>query len=330
MTDDILSLISGGGWTLLAGWVFPAGGFVAVFSLLIFRHIGLIWTPLGKMAAAERGIVLALAAAGIGIFLNALQTPLYRLLEGYLLPERVRTGMAARHRDRKHQLEDQLNDIANQAETDATAAMTQARWTEQLSRYPADDRQVLATRLGNAIRAFETYGYDRFELDSQRLWTELCAQVPDALRTELDRARASVDFCVSAVYLSVGFGLFAAILGIVDGHGHAAVVLAGVVSVITTPLWYGLAVISTAQWQSTVQALVNLGRLPLAEAWATSISLRDAPSLSVTTPIRSSPDSSRFRLGRNRNESGAGGETKQSPGPAPLSPGHPPESGRSI
>ncbi len=50
---------------------------------------------------------------------------------------------------------------------------------EQLHRYPLDDRQVIPTRLGNAIRQFEEYGYDRYRLDSQVLWHELNAAVPD-------------------------------------------------------------------------------------------------------------------------------------------------------
>jgi hypothetical protein len=52
---------------------------------------------------------------------------------------------------------------------------------ERLARFPSDP-QVTATRMGNAIRRFEEYGYDRFRLDSQELWHELNAAVPEPAR----------------------------------------------------------------------------------------------------------------------------------------------------
>ncbi|MFG2490359.1 hypothetical protein ACGFSD_04685 [Streptomyces caniferus] len=56
---------------------------------------------------------------------------------------------------------------------------------ERLARYPVADDQIAPTRLGNAIRRFEEYGYDRYRLDTQVLWNELTGCVPDQVRRQV-------------------------------------------------------------------------------------------------------------------------------------------------
>lgn len=209
------------------------------------------------MSPGERAAVLTVAALGVGIMLNALQTPLYRLLEGYSWPKWLRDACAARHREKKKDLEKKAA---------AASGLDEALYTERLSRYPVDNDQVTATRLGNAIRAFETYAYDRFRIDSQTLWGELVAQAPESTQTETDRARASVDFCVCSFYLALIFGTLATAVGCTQSHHQVTLLISGIIAVITVPLWYGLAVVSTSNWQTAVQAVVNLGRVPLASA----------------------------------------------------------------
>ncbi|MET7992069.1 hypothetical protein ABZU76_14290 [Amycolatopsis sp. NPDC005232] len=60
-----------------------------------------------------------------------------------------------------------------------------------------DERQVAATRLGNAIRRFEEHGHHRYRLDSQVLWHELNAVVPEPVRKQVEDGRTNVDFFVS-------------------------------------------------------------------------------------------------------------------------------------
>ena len=76
-----------------------------------------------------------------------------------------------------------------------------------------DDDQILPTKFGNAIRAFETYGKTRFNMDSQTLWHELLAVAPRNIQSEIDSARSSVDFFVALLYLSVFFGLSSLVVG---------------------------------------------------------------------------------------------------------------------
>lgn len=120
---------------------------------------------------------------------------------------------------------------------------------ERLYRYPADDGQVTATRLGNAIRRFEEYGYDRFRLDSQVLWHELNAVVADSARKQGDDARASVDFFVCLLY---GHLLVAASACAELGIGAPAtpwLVAAAIVGLpILAAAWYRVAVVATDDW----------------------------------------------------------------------------------
>ena len=94
---------------------------------------------------------------------------------------------------------------------------------ERLHRYPSDDRQVTPTRLGNAIRRFEEYGYDRFRLDSQVLWHELNAVVLESARKQAEDARTSVDFFVCLIYGHLLVAVSACVeLGIGTPAGHGS------------------------------------------------------------------------------------------------------------
>jgi hypothetical protein len=95
--------------------------------------------------------------------------------------------------------------------------------------------------------------------------------VPESLRTEIDRARASVDFCVALVFLSVAFGGVSLIAGLAQATERVTLLVSGGVAVVLALPWYRLAVNSTGHWHSTVQALVNLGRLPLAQSLGVGI-----------------------------------------------------------
>ncbi|MFM9632564.1 MULTISPECIES: hypothetical protein [Streptomyces] len=145
-------------------------------------------------------------------------------------------------------------------------AVQRALLRERLVRYPVDDAQLAPTKLGNAIRRFEEYGYDRFRLDTQVMWNELTGNAPEQVRRQVNVARANVDFFVALLY------------------GHCAVVLCAAAAMTTArpdvpllltaigvpglmiPVWCHAAVSATDEWSAAVRALVNTGRKPLAES----------------------------------------------------------------
>jgi hypothetical protein len=253
--------------------------------------------PLGQAKSPSQTLAVLAAAVVAGLVLSALQTPLYRLLEGYLLWPRP---VFAKRRDHyvrlKNLMEKRLKaidfrnlkkptsaDKQELAELEADrkvsrflnqrkslTALQQSLLTEQM-RYPVADDQVAPTRLGNAIRRLETYAYDRYQLDSQALWYELTAVAPKPLRQDIERARAGVDFFVCLLYgqLLVAAAALAS-LGAPHPHDVTLVVTAGVL-IVLTPVWYRLAWATTDDWASAVRALVDLGRKPLAESLSLSL-----------------------------------------------------------
>jgi hypothetical protein len=257
---SILTGLTTGGWTLLAGWIFPSAITVGLFSFLVFPALERLPLAhdLALLSPQARALALALAAVAIALVLNGIQNSLYRVLEGYW-PRSFWRARTSRQVQRKQQLR------AAAAVAKGTG-LDYALLLERCQRYPADDTQVAPTRLGNAIRAFETYAYDRFRLDSQALWGELVAVVPDSVSATVDRARAGVDFFVSLAYLFAALGSVSILTGVVGQYDRPRLFAVGIIAWLLTRVWYRLAVTTTDQWAASVQALVNLGRKPLAEA----------------------------------------------------------------
>ncbi len=255
---DIVRGLTGGGWVFLYAWIFPSVIALGAFWLIVYPAAGQlpIASDIASLSAAQEGVVLAFSAVGLGLILSVLYTPLYRLLEGYSWPKPCREWGIDRQRDRKRDLQSRR----------AGVGWEEGLRIEKLRRFPVDDREIAPTRLGNALRAFETYGKDRFDLDSQTMWTELCAVVPESLQLELDRSRALVDLFVALVYLSAGFGVLALLAAWRTQGFELRLVVSGVSALILMRVWYQLAVSSSSYWHLTVQALVNLGRKELASA----------------------------------------------------------------
>jgi hypothetical protein len=95
--------------------------------------------------------------------------------------------------------------------------------------------------------------------------------VPASLQKELDNSRASTDFFLATLYLGFAYGLIGVALLIIETAAGRpldwVLVFEVLVSIIAVPwMSYRLAIWSTTYWASTVQAMVNLGRVPLAKA----------------------------------------------------------------
>jgi hypothetical protein len=295
---EIVKGVLGGGWSLLVGWILPTAVnvlFAAVLIPLALGQSALAW--LGDLDTSRRAVAgLAVAVLG-GLVLAAVQTPAYRVLEGYLgwpafLGRRGRRRMLAAKRllvDRLGALalvdaerRGELDDAGRRALAEMRAHPLVGRHVardvrlslaargllaERLRRFPADDGQVVATRLGNAIRRLEEYGYDRFRLDSQVFWYELTAVAPERATKQVDQARTTVDLFVS---LLTGHVLVAAVTVAAEVGGpperRPLAAVAALALLVLAACWYRVAVVVTDDWAAAVRALVNLGRGPLADA----------------------------------------------------------------
>jgi hypothetical protein len=292
--SDIAKGILAGGWSLVAGWILPTAVNVLVFGFFVLpslRGVAVVGS-LGQANAASKTLAVLATAVVAGLVLSALQTPLYRLLEGYLLwPPAIAAKRREHYVKTKHLMQKRLwavnllnsenlgsEDKQRLAELEADPevskflkrhkslnAAQRSLLAEQV-RYPVADQQVAPTRLGNAIRRLEEYAYDRYQLDSQALWYELTAAAPKSVRQQIDSARAGVDFFVCLLYGQLLVAVVS-LASISAPHSHnLTLVVTAAVLVLLTPVWYRLAWTTTDDWALAVRALVDLGRKPLAES----------------------------------------------------------------
>ncbi|MEV7243142.1 hypothetical protein AB0N92_18115 [Streptomyces sp. NPDC093248] len=265
---DIAKGVLGGGWALLVGWILPTALNLAVFTLVIAPslHRPATLDRLWPASGGSTALLLLIAAVLFGLVLNSLQTPLYRFLEGYTLwPTAVYERGCRLQQVQRRKTADRL------ADPSLTSPIRRALLREKLNRYPMSDTQITPTRLGNAIRRFEEYGYDRYRLDTQVLWNELTSSAPEPTSRQVITARTNVDFFVALLYghTAVAIAAFASLPA--AQADRPLLTFTGICLIILAPVWYRAAVAATDEWAAAVRALVNLGRKPLAEALGLSL-----------------------------------------------------------
>lgn len=250
MSDIVKAL-----WGKLYAWALPAAMALGAAWFLVYRNAPFLHFKTGLESSEKLWVFLGLTAA-LAFTMNACSMQLYRILEGYLLwPQWLQCIAVKRQLCIKRRLQGQL----------AGTGWRRGLALERLAQYPFDDNQVTPTRFGNALRAFETYGKTRYNLDSQTLWYELCAVAPKGLQTAIDDARSSVDFFIATTYLSFLLGASGLACAIYQ-WGPLQLVFVSIISLALSPVCHWLAIRTTGEWAVAVQALVNVSRLPLAEA----------------------------------------------------------------
>jgi hypothetical protein len=283
--SDIVKGVLAGSWGLLAGWVLPVGVTIALFGVLVLPSLGdwTAFTALASASAGVKGLVLLIASIVIGLTLSTMSTPLYRILEGYasIWPASWKKKRIEYHRSRRQNLRDAVtkhpNESGNPAVVDAdattkrlnesgTSAVMNALALEKFNRYPDDNAQVAPTLLGNAIRRFEYYSFDRYRLDSQLCWYHLRAATPESMGKEIDNARSGVDFFVCLLYMLILLAMTAVAAMFTPSPDWFRLGIATVLGVAGAVGSYYAAVKATDAWSSSVKAMVDIGRIPLAKA----------------------------------------------------------------
>lgn len=250
-----MSEILKGLWGKLYAWALPSALALGATWLFLLPQVGDSLGLRDRLAEDKKGLIFVALTGALAISLSSLSTPLYRVLEGYLWPRWLQEWGLRRQRAEKEALR---------------AAVAGSGWRrgialEKLARYPLDDNQIVPTKFGNAIRAFETYGKTRFNMDSQTLWHELLAVVPKQIQLEIESARSSVDFFVALLYLSVLFGFACVFLGAIE-HFKISILLLSVPAFLLAILCHWLAIRAIDGWGYPIHALVNLGRVKLADS----------------------------------------------------------------
>lgn len=169
------------------------------------------------VAAVAVTLGVLLAVTGSGLVVQRLTFPVLRFLEGYWLaclgrPRRYLVSRVRRHAERES---DHLQDLARHVlgnPPDATAEQRASfvRLDRRRRRRPNNPADYMPTRIGNILRAAETWPGDKYGLDAVVVWPRLWLLLPDTARQELLGARAALDGAVAGAIWGVLFCVFAA------------------------------------------------------------------------------------------------------------------------
>jgi hypothetical protein len=245
---------------------FIVGFFAPTFFALVAVDLAGSKELLPKTMEAQDSrtfLVLGTTALLVGLLLLGLNFPVIRIFEGYFLME-PDAGTLRRHaakflRDRQKTVYDR------HAKDEASAdplRRTLASWRLD-TRFPEERADVLPTRLGNVVRAFELYSKTRWGLSAIAAWPRIEVLLGDQERQLHADTQGEFAFFLNGALASFLVAIALAIDGAVN-HPH--------------PLWldwlyalppvagyllYRGAVNSAERWGERVRASVDIHRLEL-------------------------------------------------------------------
>jgi hypothetical protein len=257
---DIFKALSGGFSRFAVSWLFPSAAALAIFCIFVYPSISksAFLAPIETVVdnnGIEGAILFSFVTILLSLIFSLTSLPYYRFLEGYVGPKRILRRLYKRS-VRRHAVLIKLH-----TRMPTSRRIQRELLQEKIAQYPADARDLLPTRLGNAFKSLETYGYNTFGLDSQSFWYELNSTVPERLRRDHDDARASVDFFLALLFHLAWLSLFSLTIAMTSWSLPALIV--GIISLLLMRPAYIAAVANTADWRESVRALVNMGRVPL-------------------------------------------------------------------
>lgn len=150
---------------------------------------------------------VALAVWVVAVLLLSVNHAAYRVIEGYLPPLSWLPFLKTWHRARFQRLEQKRKELRDDGEVDKSGRL----WFETFNTYPHEDGDFLPTLFGNAIRAFEVYPWDVYNVDGVVVWERLGAVIPSSFQQAINDARSQVDFFVNVMLLSCAISFGAAL-----------------------------------------------------------------------------------------------------------------------
>lgn len=155
--------------------------------------------------------IITILSLLVSFFLLALNRELFRLLSGYgkLNPLIIFLKYQRKYykkllfksveiKDEYHALnEEQKSDFPIEKFIERGALL------EELAQcFPDDERWVLSTSFGNAIRAFEVYPRVMYGIDSISSWNRLIGVIPKDYQERIESEKMMVDFWVNLLFLN--------------------------------------------------------------------------------------------------------------------------------
>jgi hypothetical protein len=210
-------------------------------------------------------LIVGGAALLLGLLLLGLNYPIYRLLEGYPLLERIDRWYAAwlarPMRGMRQRAYRRLCGVRDSEDEDPDRRADAAWRLDRL--FPSSETSVLPTRFGNAVRAFELHATNRWGLDAIGAWPRVELLMAESEAELQANAKSEVAFFINGSLLA---GLGAITLLVDEGVNQPIAGLGALVYAIpfvVSYLLYRASVGAAVRWGSVVRATIDLHRLTL-------------------------------------------------------------------
>lgn len=226
-----------------------AGGGALAATMAGWHAASAWWSGLDAARQVALGVAAAAGVVVLAILIGSQVVAMTRLLEGYWpWPADVTAGRLGRWRQRRRMAR----------ATRSPSALSDLRGYLE---FPEDESQLMPTRLGNALRAAESYpgSQARWGLDAVFWWPRLYLVLPDSARAQVDDARAGLDQLVVLAMLSAGFGVAALVL-LAAGLNLAVALSCGGGGLLLSWASYRAAVTSAAVFGDLVRSCYDLYR----------------------------------------------------------------------
>jgi uncharacterized repeat protein (TIGR01451 family) len=270
---------------LLLSASFPVLLFLTAFTLVVlpitpFGHdlTAAVQDPTYWQQHSFVALLLTVFVLVLSVLLYNMNTSIVRLYEGYPWKDawigRAFVWYRKRHYERVARARRRIERLRREARIagvrldvpDVVAAQPKLARIMNAA-YPVRQDLVLPTRLGNTIRAFETYPIRQYAIDAVNLWPRLQAVVDSNLAQSLDSVKTSFDFMIHCSFLSAILAVVTAASGLywkTSSNAALAPWLLWVIGFGAASYAFYLASIRRAlEWGSQVITAFDLYRLPL-------------------------------------------------------------------
>jgi hypothetical protein len=220
----------------------------------------------GQLMAKEplNAAYLILATWVLAVLLLALNDVLYRIYSGQFPPLSWATRSRQRAQQARQALAARVETLHRQwsqhgvLSTDDRREYNDKRRQLFLS-YPRNTDRVLATRFGNAFRAFQDYSNTVYGADAVAVWPRLIAVLPRDVLEKIEDARCQVDFFLNTGYLALVVGAVAIVRLVAHFDLPSALYVAAAIAVARAA--YALSIDHVMAWGELVRSAFD-GYLP--------------------------------------------------------------------
>ncbi len=217
------------------------------------------------LSDGTRIIVLGGAGLFLGLLLLGLNWQIFRLLEGYPLTERRRrpsfrwiTEIFVARQNRNYSRLVGIRDDDQRP----SAVRSNAAW--RLDReFPPNEDQLLPTRFGNAVLAFESHAMKRWGLDSVAIWPRIDLLLSQRQAEQQANARGEAAFFVNGSLLLTLAGLAWITDQLFDHQLSGWELLAYLVPFVLAVVMARCATGAATRWGNAVRAAIDLKRFEL-------------------------------------------------------------------